>query len=382
MRTTEQDHDGSFRIRSDFDRRILRGLSAEYENALWLLPDMLRAATRKPLFSIKEMKHRLGFWDPGKREITLGRELVENGRWDDIREVLLHEMAHQVTHEAMAITAESDHGPGFRQACRLLRANPKASGTYAPLHERLHQNGHLDERDRIVMKIHKLLALADSSNPNEAQAAMAKAHELIRRHNVALIEGGNERNFHSVFLGVPRLRHFREAYHLAHLLQDYYFVQGVWIEAWVVEKEKMGRVLEINGTRTNVQIAAYVYDTVYRYIDTRWEEYGKGRGLNRYRKTDFAVGIIQGFESTLARAVETGKREKGNHLPVCVTDHALARFMTQRYPNLRSFSRRGPGHDPRVLADGTREGKNLVIAKGITRKKGYQGQRLAHETSS
>jgi hypothetical protein len=42
----------------------------------------------------------------------------------------------------------------------------------------------LNDHDRVVVRIHKLMALAESSNPNEARAAMLKAHELITRHNV------------------------------------------------------------------------------------------------------------------------------------------------------------------------------------------------------
>ena len=101
----------------------------------------------------------------------------------------------------------------------------------------------------MVVRIHKLMALAESSNANEAHAAMRKAHELIARHNVNLIAQGVVQEYQSIFLGTPRLRHFRESYHLAHLLQDFYFVQCMWIQAWVLANGKMGRVLEISGSR-------------------------------------------------------------------------------------------------------------------------------------
>ena len=365
-------------LQSSFERRILRGLVAEWENALWLLPESLRQSIQKPLFAIRDMPSRLGCWSRNKREITLSLEIVSGHRWDDVKEVLLHEMAHQVAHEGLRATSEPDHGNRFRQACRLLRANPAASGTYPPLHARLHHGEELDDRDRIVVKIHKLMALAESSNPNEAHAAMRKAYELISRHNVDLIGQGVDQDYHSIFLGTPRLRHFREAYRLAHLLQDFYFVQCMWIQAWVLEKGKMGRVLEISGTRKNVQIAEYIHDAICRYIDTAWADYGRGKGLNRYRKTDFALGVIDGFTTTLQQASATGTRDAHTHLPVRIEDQALTRYIAQRYPHVRSFSRNGPGHDTQVLADGTERGRKLIIAKGITRCDGFKDQLLEY----
>jgi len=365
-------------LQSSFDRQILRGLSAEWENALWLLPESLRRSIKRPLFAIRDMPTRLGCWSRSKREITLSRDISSGHRWDDVKEVLLHEMAHQVAHEGFQATSEPDHGNCFQQACRLLRANPAASGTYRPLHARLHQGEALNDRDRIVVRIHKLMALAESSNPNEAQAAMLKAYELISRHNVDLIAQGLDQDYHSIFLGAPRLRHFREAYHLAHLLQDFYFVQGIWIQAWVLSKGKMGRVLEISGTQKNVRIADYIHAAMCRYIDDAWTDYRGSNGLNRYRKTDFAVGIIQGFKATLQQASATGSRSVDTHLPVHIEDQALTRYLAQRYPHVRAFSRRGPGHDARVLADGTENGRKLVIAKGITRRDGFKDKFLEY----
>ncbi len=359
-------------IQIELDRRFLRGLLAEWENALWLLPASLRRMLNKPFFSISEIPGRLGSWDYQKREIIFNRELIHDGRWDDVKEVLLHEMAHQVAHEGFRAMSESAHGKKFQDACRLLRANPKASGTYRSLHERLHMGETLSQRDKIVTKIHKLLALAESTNLNEAYAAMQKAHELILRHNVELIKDDTQQNYHCIFLGKPRLRHFRETYHLAHLLQDFYFVQGVWIQAWVLEKEKMGRVLEISGTRSNVQIAEYVYDSVRRFIEMNWDGYRQGKKFNRYRKTDFAVGVIDGFRTTLKKAAPSGIDSGGTSLPEITEDHALTSFVTQRYPNIRSFSRRSPGHDKQVRRDGRKKGRQLIVAKGITHKEGYR----------
>ncbi|HSO19481.1 MAG TPA: DUF2786 domain-containing protein [Desulfosarcina sp.] len=370
-----QDHKAD--LRASFERRVLRGLAAEWENACWLLPENIRRAVKKPIFAIHKMPRRLGTWHPDKCQITLSRDMVADGRWDDIREVLLHEMAHQVAHEALKAGSESDHGPGFMRACAWLSANPAASGAYRSLRDRLRRGDRLDADDRMAARIHKLMALAESSNPHEAHAAMRKAYELIARHNVDLIEQGRRQDYTSIFLGTPRVRHFREAYHLAHLLQNFYFVQGVWVEAWVLDSNRMGRVLEISGSPRNVQIADYVHDAVNRYIDAAWEDYREGPRLNRYRKTDFAVGVVEGFAATLQDAAASTAAD--SRMPVRMEDQALTCYVSQRYPHVRRSSRRGPGHDAQVLADGTRKGRQLVIAKGISQSDGYRERKIEYK---
>ena len=113
-----------------------------------------------------------------------------------------------------------------------------------------------------MLRIKKLMALAQSQNQHEAEAAMAKAHQLIGKYNVDLLTHEENRDFVSVFVGKPALRHFREEYALARLLTDFYFVFGIWMPAYVVDKGKMGSVLEISGTVQNTKIAHYVYDFV------------------------------------------------------------------------------------------------------------------------
>ncbi len=61
----------------------------------------------------------------------------------------------------------------------------------------------------------------------------------------------------------------------------------------------MGRVLEVSGTAPNIQLARYVFDFVQHFIRSQWADYRRDRKLNRYRRMDFAVEIIEGFRSKL-----------------------------------------------------------------------------------
>ncbi|MDY6951341.1 MAG: DUF2786 domain-containing protein [Thermodesulfobacteriota bacterium] len=354
-------------IQEALERRVLHGLAWEWKTALWVLGPSHKRRMRAPLFSLRDMTRRLGSWSRERREICLSRILVLNHPWDAVREVLLHEMAHQFAEEVLGACKEPPHGPKFRKACHLLRANPRASGTYRPLDERL-SHALQSPEDKIMVRVKKLMALAESKNQHEAELAMAKAHELIGKYNLELLAHSEDRQFTSVFVGKPALRRFREDYHLARLLQDFYFVYGLWVPAYVLEKGKMGRVLEISGTLQNTRIAGYVHDVVQYYVDCQWDTYNEGKGLNRYRKTDFAVGIIEGFRSKLEGQVKKKRAVIEERGLITLEDPLLLAYAAYRYPHTTSFKRGASSQDDLILRDGMEVGRGLVISKGITEK--------------
>jgi len=352
-------------VQNELERRFLNGLSCEWDLAWQELNTAYQTELHKPLFSLQDMTGKWGYWSGEKREICLSRYFVTNHSWAAVREVLLHEMAHQFAEEILGATGEPPHGPSFKKACYLLRANPKASGRYRPLDERILDDSSGRE-DKILIRVKKLMALAQSENQHEAEAAMAKAYQLIKKYNIDLIENERNRDFVSIFVGEPALRHFREHYHLSSLLQDFYFVYGIWVPAYVMDKGKRGSVLEISGTVQNVRIASYVHDFVRHFIDSQWRTYTKDKRLNRYRKTDFAMGIIGGFRSKLE--LQTEKEIKGTFEIVKTDDPQLKKYTAYKYPRASSVRGKALKNDENILIDGIRIGTELVISKGIEEK--------------
>jgi hypothetical protein len=349
------------------EHRILHGLCCEWETALWVLDEPHRQRMRPPLFCLRDYRRTWGTWSRERREISLSRDLVLRHSWDAVLEVLLHEMAHQFTEEVLGTREEPSHGPAFQRACHLLRANPKASGRYVPLDDRM-ARGPQGPEDRTVRRVRKLMALAESPNRHEAEVSMAKAHELIAKHNLHLLEQDDRRDFASVFVGKPALRHPREDYALANLLQEFYFVQGIWVPAYVLEKGKMGRVLEISGTEQNIRLASYVHDFVCRFIEAQWRTYNERKGLSRRRKTDYAAGIIEGFRSKLA-SQDKEKKPEGKKALIKLRDPLLEKYVAYRYPRTVNEKRAVSARDEKVVSDGRAAGKKLVIHKGITEKR-------------
>ena len=162
-------------LKEHLERHILHGLSCEWHEAACILKPKHRNLLRPPLFRLADLKDEWGCWLKEKREICLSRDLVTKHSWDSVREVLIHEMAHQLADDVLHADGETSHGLLFQKACEMLRANPRASGKFEPLDQRIADDSATAE-DRIMIKVKKLMALAESRNRHEAEAAMAKAN--------------------------------------------------------------------------------------------------------------------------------------------------------------------------------------------------------------
>ncbi|MBF0226878.1 MAG: DUF2786 domain-containing protein [Desulfobacterales bacterium] len=355
----------------ELEKRILYGLACEWNFAINFLATSLRRKLKLPLFSLKDMKRKIGYYSFSRNEICISRYFVKEHCWIDVKEVLLHEMAHQLAFQAFNAYDETPHGSKFQNACYLLKADPRSYGNY----KSILQQKELTTEDKILARIHKLLALAESSNPNEAEVAMAKAYELMEKYNIELIEQNKEREYISIVLGTVALKHRLEEYSIANLLRDFYFVHPIWIPSYVVERGKMGKILEINGTIENVQIASYVYDFVNHYMQSQWKEYNKHKKLTKHKMSDFAVGIIKGFVQKLEFQQNVRSNKKWEI--VKADDAMMKEYLAYKYPKISSFTRRHSRKDPTILNDGIKVGEKMVISKGISEHKA--GEKLLIE---
>ena len=361
-------NENKFAVKEEFERHVLLGLSFEWEKMRDKLSSWYSKKMKKPIFSLSDMVDTLGVWYLNTRTISLSRHFIYNHPWDAICYVLYHEMAHQLVDEVLGGKHEPPHGELFHQACTMLRILPNAKGDKTSLHHDITFHANKSENPLIV-RIKKLMALAESTNQHEAELAMAKAHELLKKYNIEILEANQNKNFYSIYVGKPSLRHTRDIYSLSLLLTEFYFVDGVWISSFVIEKQKMGRVFEISGTAQNVQIASYVYDYIRQFINMSWSAYNKGKSLSHHRKSDYAYGIIEGFRSKLTQAStdsNNGKKSTDRSV-ITIADPNLIEYIKFKYPRISRSSFQSAS-DEIVYNDGVQVGKNLVIAKGVTQK--------------
>ena len=137
-----------------------------------------KGALKTPQIALSDATSFLARWLRALSTIEFSRAFVAKAEsWGVVIEVLKHEMAHQYVHEILG-EDESPHGPAFRAACERLGIDARARGL---------PDAQLDPAgQRVLERVHKLLALAESDNRHEAEAAAAAAQRLMLRHNLAL----------------------------------------------------------------------------------------------------------------------------------------------------------------------------------------------------
>ena len=143
-----------------------------------------RLKLRKPVIRILDLKGSWGSWDPNTRAITISRNLIESYSWDAVLEVLKHEIAHMIVNEQMDIP-DHTHGDHFKQACHQIGIAGWAQASESDMASRVPgETSRSEDQNRLIKKAEKLLALAQSSNENEALLAMQKVRELYSRYNL------------------------------------------------------------------------------------------------------------------------------------------------------------------------------------------------------
>ncbi len=367
-------------INQSLERAILEKLYQEWRISVLNLKrrnPTLVPLMERPRIVISDMDSTLGLWDPVLKEIRMARGLVTEGRWDSVVEVLHHEMAHQLASALPGAARETAHGPRFVECCRMLGANPRASGSYQTLEQRVWGGEGADD-DRIMVKVKKLMALAASKNPHEAALAAAKAGELIARYNIEAIRSNEPRKFESIIITDAVLKRTQSEIFGAIILDHHYFVQSVWIPVYVPEKEKMGMALEISGTPSNLKIAAYVFDFVLGYARRSWVDYKKRHPSCRSR-SGYMTGVVQGFSQTLDRRsldlIQKQTPLSGNSL-VAVKDYQLDAYVDRRYPWVRSVGVSHGSRSQAAYSSGISKGRDLVLSKAVTARGGNAGLRI------
>jgi hypothetical protein len=266
--------------------------------------------------------------------------------------VLKHEAAHQYVHEVLGETAETAHGPAFRDACARLGIDARASGVPAPK---------ASPEDKIIERIARLLALAESPNRHEAEAAAAAAQRLMLKHNLESARAGSARHYGFVHLGRPTGRVVEHQRFVAMILGKYFFVEAIWVPVYRAREGKRGSVLEICGTESNLAMAEYVHDFLHQSAERLWREHQQLDGIasNRDRRT-YLAGVMAGFADSLSRQ-ESRSRSEGL---VWVRDGDLGAYFRRRHPHVRHVRHAGQRRTD-AWARGREAGRQIVLHRPV-----------------
>ncbi|MCC6214224.1 MAG: DUF2786 domain-containing protein [Polyangiaceae bacterium] len=313
-----------------------------------------REALRPPAICLGDSHAFLGRWISLTRTLEIARGLLAQP-WGAVLEVLKHEIAHQYVDEVLGIRDETAHGPAFRTVCATLGIDAAASG----LPRDPTDPG--EERSRVLERITKLLALAESPNPHEAEAAMAAAQRLLLKHNLEVGDSPRARQFVHRHLGSPSGRVQEPERVLASLLGSHFFVEPLWVSVWIVERGMRGTVLEVCGTRENVEIAEYVYSFLLHTAERLWRDHKRrvgARGDADRRR--FLAGVMSGFRAKLDAQREQTRAEG----LVWVGDGELEAYFRRRHPRIRSIASRSSARSS-AFAQGRAAGATIVLHRGV-----------------
>ena len=149
----------------------------------------------------------------------------------------------------------------------------------------------------IIEKIKKLLRLARSSNPHEAQLAMQRAMELAREHDIAVdsLNPDNQVKQKTVShqdTGAKARLSYDQRYALV-ICQRFFHVTPVTRQK--IQRDgiyaRLRNFITFVGTSSAIEIALYVFGFLVQHFAYCWRKY-RGRLSNRHA---FIEGMFQGF---------------------------------------------------------------------------------------
>lgn len=284
-------------MNAEFEQLILRELSrAWHANVRQWKWDS--SGLQAPVLKLADVTSYYGQWSTTSREMCFSHDLVVKRAWNEVLEVLKHEMAHQYVHEVLGIHYETAHGPTFQMVCKQYKIDPTARGEI--------DSSQTTTTNHIVERIQHLLKLADNAGTTDAEreAAATAAHNMMLKYNIELVAKNEERWYTVRYLGETTGRIQAYMQEVAALLVKYYFVEVIWMYSFDPRTKKKGHELEVCGRIENVDVAEYLYEYLCRSAVESWEKKMKDPAFKLKLHQDFARNFhsysgapqsIQGF---------------------------------------------------------------------------------------
>lgn len=188
-----------------------------------------------------------GYYEPEQHLIVLSESLV--GLEYNLTNIFLHELAHYVD---TIINGNSRHDMPFREICKILGVDEGYDSAKTRFV--------LEEKEKKMMKIQKLLKLGTSDFKEEAESAILKAQELMEKWG---LDNPNEEK--DELYGVQVTDTGRRASWISFLGYAVSMITG----AYSIFSNKN---LYFYGTEEQVEVAMYIFDMLSQTINEKCEE--------------------------------------------------------------------------------------------------------------
>ncbi len=341
------------RERASLEAALLREIAATWRE---IVSNHFRGSLRAPVFAFGEGDRRLGCWQREGRTISLSRKLVFEQPWSVVREVLRHEIAHQYVDEKLRVHDETAHGPAFTRVCREHGIDASAAGLPSPT------GSDGDGQAPMLRRIVRLLALAESPNLHEAEAAMNEARRLMLVHNIDASVATASEGYHVRHVGPVKARTEASERILAGILGRHFFVSVIWVPSYVAREARTGYALEICGTAANLAVAEHVHAFLTETAQRLWREHKRTQGIRSDReRRSYCAGVMAGFQEKL----DEGERQSQEQGLVLHADAARDAFLGRRYPRTRLRSERASLR-PEAYESGRAAGRQVELHRPVS----------------
>jgi hypothetical protein len=349
---------------------VIPFLESEWEYIIERLDESVSKRLKCPHFRINYDMKDWGVWHGGGADVLeLRADLLEHP-WTSVLEVLKHEMAHQVT-ELLYGSRVMSHGPEFKRVCQQLGANPLASGSCAPADIDIfaEQSDENTETGRLYARIRKLLALANSTDPHEAELALAKAHQLMAKHGIDQEETKEGFGDFSIFTPyLPPSWSGPVRITLGNIVRCYFHVNIIIIDEPDLRTGRTRKVLALCGNKGNLRVAGYVWDCLVRFLQTSWplaKERLRASGCqvsSGFFKS-FALGVLEKIDATLAAQVASAPE---TYAIAPAVDKRLQEYFQWMFPDVaKSRSRQKTIVYTKLLEMGREVGGEFRLNLGV-----------------
>lgn len=226
---------------------------------------------------------------------------------------------------------------------------------------------------KVLEKVKKLLALANSGNENEARLAAERASEILVRHNLSMQDVEKAESEYGSTVVRDSFWCETEEKYVCSIINAHFFVETFdrlhANERHPTSKSRR-RTLTFVGTKTNIEIAEYIYKFLMTEFRMMWKTYKIESNTNERSRQSYYLGLFNGLHAQLrARriAVET---ETGL---VVVKDKGLSRHIEKNFGKLKKTATKVADRDASARAAGFEQGKTMQIRRGLD--DGYSASR-------
>jgi hypothetical protein len=214
----------------------------------------------------------------------------------------------------------------------------------------------------VIEKVKKLLALSRSPNEHEAKLAAERAHELMLRHNLSLqklerkgpegIEDGTIRK---------QWRDTEDKF-LFPILIEHFFVRIVLDRIQATESRPSELVVHMVGTKSNVEVAQYVYEFLKTTFRALGKDYNARTQAGERARQSYYAGLEAGIQKQLRARKQAVQQEMGL---MVVENPNIQRYLDHVFGQLRRSNSTVPLRDHRAQRQGYLDGQKVSINPGV-----------------